>query len=71
MVSFDPFIARGIRIYGRADDPTERTGIVGPGWYIRITPTISWTWNMDAEPVGDEWYPTTRRAHRPAIGHSS
>src|SRR5688572_4723557 len=24
MVSFEPFIARGIRIYGRAEDPVER-----------------------------------------------
>ena len=39
MVSFDPFIARGIRIYGRASDPIERVGLVGPGFYVRITPT--------------------------------
>ena len=43
MVSFDPFIARGIRIYGRAEKPIERDGLVGPGHYLRITPTVSWT----------------------------
>lgn len=64
MVSFDPFIARGVRIYGRANDPIERTGLVGPGWYVRITPTESWSWNMDGAPAGDEWYPTHRRVHR-------
>ncbi len=64
MVSFDPFIARGIRIYGRAKEPIERGGIVGPGWYVRITPTVSWSWNMDGVPAGDEWYPTSRRVHR-------
>jgi pyridoxamine 5'-phosphate oxidase family protein len=64
MVSFDPFIARGIRIYGRAEDPVERTGLIGPGWYVRIQPTISWSWNMEAVPAGDEWYPSTRRIHR-------
>ena len=64
LVSFDPFIARGIRIYGRADDPIERTGLVGPGWYVRIAPTVSWTWNLEGQPAGDEWYPTRRRVHR-------
>ena len=28
--SFEPFIARGIRIYGTAEDPIERVGMVGP-----------------------------------------
>src|SRR5215218_347951 len=31
LISFDPFIARGIRIYGEADGPIQRTGMVGPG----------------------------------------
>jgi pyridoxamine 5'-phosphate oxidase family protein len=31
MVSFDPFIARGIRVYGHAEQPIERHGMVGPG----------------------------------------
>lgn len=65
LVSFDPFIARGIRIYGRAEDPLERVGMIGPGWYLRITPTHSWTWNMQGEPVGEKWYPTSRRDHAP------
>jgi pyridoxamine 5'-phosphate oxidase family protein len=64
MVSFDPFVVRGIRIYGRADDPIERTGMIGPGWYIRIAATVSWSWNMEGAPAGAEWYPTTRRDHR-------
>jgi len=71
MVSFDPFIARGVRIYGRAEDPVERTGMVGPGWYVRIVPTVSWSWNMQGAPVGDDWYPTSRRVHRHEIGGSS
>ena len=64
MVSFDPFIARGIRVYGLADDPVERTGMVGPGIYARITPTVSWSWNMAGEPVGDTWYPARRAVHQ-------
>src|SRR5215470_677118 len=43
LVSMDPFVARCIRIYGRAELPVERVGMVGPGVYTRITPTISWS----------------------------
>jgi pyridoxamine 5'-phosphate oxidase family protein len=63
LVSFDPFVARGIRIYGRADDPVERIGMVGPGYYVRVTPTVSWSWNMAGEPVGAEWYEARRAVH--------
>src|SRR3982074_137977 len=64
LASFDPFIARSIRIYGFADQPVERDGIVGPGIYIRITPTISWSWNMAGEPAGDTWYEPRRTVHK-------
>lgn len=63
MVSFDPFIARGIRVYGQAGQAIERDGMVGPGTYMPITPTISWSWNMAGEPVGDTWYATRRAVH--------
>jgi pyridoxamine 5'-phosphate oxidase family protein len=66
LVSFDPFIARGIRIYGYATGPVERIGMVGPGSYLRITPSMSWSWNMAGEPVGDTWY-ESRRATHPAV----
>ena len=65
MVSFDPFIARGIRVYGVADPPVERVGLVGPGFYIRITPRKSWSWNMDGHPVGDTWYAARCAVHEP------
>jgi pyridoxamine 5'-phosphate oxidase family protein len=65
MVSVDPFIARGVRVYGHADEPVERVGLVGPGWYARITPTVSWSWNMAGEPAGDSWYETRRAVHPP------
>jgi pyridoxamine 5'-phosphate oxidase family protein len=64
MVSFDPFIARSIRVYGRAAGPVERVGMVGPGSYLRITPAISWSWNMAGEPVGSTWYEPRRTIHR-------
>jgi pyridoxamine 5'-phosphate oxidase family protein len=63
MVSFNPFIARGIRVYGRAEGPIERVGMVGPGHFMRITPTVSWSWNMEGEPVGDSWYESNRVVH--------
>jgi pyridoxamine 5'-phosphate oxidase family protein len=65
MVSFDPFIARGIRVYGVAAPPIERDGLVGPGFYMRITPHTSWSWNMDGQPVGDTWYEARRAVHTP------
>jgi pyridoxamine 5'-phosphate oxidase family protein len=62
--SMDPFIARGLRVYGIADDdPVERVGMTGPGWFLRIVPTESWAWNLAGEPVGEEWYPAQHRVH--------
>jgi pyridoxamine 5'-phosphate oxidase family protein len=63
LVSLDPFIARSMRIYGRAEPPIERVGMVGPGWYIRISPTISWSWNLEGKPAGDTWYEARKTVH--------
>ncbi|TNC25480.1 PPOX class F420-dependent oxidoreductase [Amycolatopsis alkalitolerans] len=63
LVSLDPFISRSIRVYGVADGPVERTGLVGPGFYLRITPTISWTWNLEGKPAGTTWYEARRTVH--------
>lgn len=63
MPSFDPFVARGVRVYGLAEPPVERAGMVGPGLYARVTPTISWSWNLAGEPVGDTWYESRRTVH--------
>jgi pyridoxamine 5'-phosphate oxidase family protein len=30
----------------------ERDGMFGPGTYLRITPAVSWSWNLDARPFG-------------------
>jgi pyridoxamine 5'-phosphate oxidase family protein len=37
---------------------------VGPGSYLRITPEISWSWNLAGEPVGDTWYESRRATHQ-------
>ena len=63
LVSLQPFVARGVRVYGTAGDPVERVGLVGSGTYVRISPTVSWSWNLDARPALDEWYPMTRTEH--------
>jgi pyridoxamine 5'-phosphate oxidase family protein len=61
--SIEPFVARGIRVYGEASPPIERVGMVGPGIYVRITPTVSWSWNLAGEPVGDTWYEARKATH--------
>ncbi|MBF6139382.1 PPOX class F420-dependent oxidoreductase [Nocardia farcinica] len=63
LVSVEPFVARGIRVYGHAEPAVERVGMVGPGHYVRITPVESWSWNMAGEPVGEQWYPTRHARH--------
>ena len=66
--SLDPFVARGIRVYGVADGPVDRVGMVGPGLFLRITPHVSWSWNMAGEPVGGTWYDTRRTVHISSAG---
>lgn len=65
LVSLDPFVARGVRVYGVAGAPVARTGMVGPGTFFRVTPTVSWSWNLMGEPVGQEWYSVARTEHSP------
>jgi pyridoxamine 5'-phosphate oxidase family protein len=64
LVSFDPFVARCIRVYGHAEQPFERVGMTGPGTYIRITPTVSWSWNLEGRPMGERWYEARRTVHQ-------
>jgi len=46
LVSMQPFIARALRVYGDAEPAVERVGMMGPGLYSRITPTVSWSWQV-------------------------
>lgn len=61
--SFEPFIARGVRVYGVADGPVDRVGMVGPGACMRITPTVSWSWNLAGQPVGERGFELVRTDH--------
>ena len=66
LMSLDPFVARCLRVYGRAGAPVERVStLVGPGVFMRITPTVSWSWNLDGEPraAGAAWYEPRRTVH--------
>ena len=45
MESIRPWRPRGIRIYGYADF-VEHDGQFGAGTYMRIKPTVSWSWNL-------------------------
>lgn len=63
LISVDPLIARGIRVYGIADAPIERVGKLGPGVYARIRPLDSWSWNLAGEPAGDQWYAMPHKRH--------
>lgn len=70
LVSTSPWTPRFLRIYGTAD-VVERDGYVGRGTYLRIMPTISWSWNLAGRPFGDEASEdqpelrVTRTVHRP------
>jgi pyridoxamine 5'-phosphate oxidase family protein len=46
LVSTDPWTPRGLRVYGTAE-LMQRAGRFGPGTYMRITPDISWSWNLE------------------------
>ena len=63
LVSFEPFVARGVRVYDVAEGPVEQVGMVGPGVFRRITPIVSWSWNTAGEPVGESWYPARKVVH--------
>ena len=65
LVSMEPFIARALRVYGDAEPAVERVGMMGPGLYSRITPRVSWSWNLAGEPAGERWYDAKRTVHNP------
>jgi pyridoxamine 5'-phosphate oxidase family protein len=44
----EPFTPRWLRIYGTADI-VERQGPFGPASYIRITPSVSWSFHTEGK----------------------
>jgi pyridoxamine 5'-phosphate oxidase family protein len=53
LASTDPWTPRFLRVYGTADI-VERDGYAGRKEYLRITPTVSWSWNLEGRPYGGE-----------------
>jgi pyridoxamine 5'-phosphate oxidase family protein len=48
--SLHPWQPRGIRIHGTAEI-VQRQGHLGPGSYLAITPTVSWSWGLEESGV--------------------
>ncbi|HLX50990.1 MAG TPA: PPOX class F420-dependent oxidoreductase [Streptosporangiaceae bacterium] len=53
LVSTDPWTPRFLRVYGTAE-LVERQGQSGPAQYMKITPVISWSWNLASRPFGHD-----------------
>jgi pyridoxamine 5'-phosphate oxidase family protein len=51
--SVSPWTPRFIRIYGTAE-VVRRSGRIGDGVYLRITPEVSWSGNMAGKPYGSD-----------------
>jgi len=47
--STQPWRPRGIKIHGVAE-VVERSGHFGPGSYLVITPTVTWSWGIEPQP---------------------
>jgi pyridoxamine 5'-phosphate oxidase family protein len=65
-VSEQPWTPRFLRIYGTAE-VVQRDGYSGSGEYLRITPTVSWSWNLEGKPYADGFgqIPLRRTVHQP------
>jgi pyridoxamine 5'-phosphate oxidase family protein len=62
LVSVHPWTVRGLRIYGDAELVAREKGQFGPGHYLRITPTVSWSWNLDGHSTTHDRPVVYRRA---------
>jgi pyridoxamine 5'-phosphate oxidase family protein len=72
LVSVNPWTVRGMRIYGDAELIVRSEGQFGPGQYMRITPNVSWSWNLEGRPTSHGQKVVYRRAvHEPSITQSA
>ena len=53
MVSTSPWTPRFLRVYGTAE-LIERSGQFDSVHHLRITPDISWSWNLEGRPFSDD-----------------
>ncbi|WP_433166625.1 PPOX class F420-dependent oxidoreductase [Kribbella sp. CA-247076] len=70
VITTDPWTPRFLRVYGTGDF-VEHTGMFGPGLYLRVTPTVSWSWNLEALPFdgsNDRTFEPRRTVHHVGTG---
>lgn len=60
LASTDPWTPRFLRVYGTAE-LIERQGEFGPAPSMKITPVISWSWNLDGRPFSHDGPPSGPR----------
>jgi pyridoxamine 5'-phosphate oxidase family protein len=60
LVSADPWTPRYLRIYGSAEF-VEREGRFGRAVYMRVTPAISWSFNLEGRPFTSDREVSVRR----------
>ncbi|WP_433472442.1 PPOX class F420-dependent oxidoreductase [Spirillospora sp. CA-142024] len=60
LVSTDPWTPRYLRIYGEAQ-LVERQGQFGEAPYMKITPTLSWSFNLEGRPFTHDRQVVVRR----------
>ena len=65
LVSAEPWTPRYLRIYGKAE-LVERQGQFGTAPYMQITPTLSWSWNLDGRPFSHDREVVHRTVHEAA-----
>ena len=61
--SINPWRPRGIRIFGIADIAEKEGDTPGQRPYIRVSPTISWSWNVDGPSFVDGKFKPRRTVH--------
>ncbi|WP_262699504.1 MULTISPECIES: PPOX class F420-dependent oxidoreductase [Streptomyces] len=60
LVRTSPWTPRYLRVYGTAE-LVQRKGRLGTAPYIRITPTVSWSFNLEGEPFTHDRKVSVRR----------
>jgi pyridoxamine 5'-phosphate oxidase family protein len=69
IVTTAPFVPRFVRVYGTASI-VERDGRSGFRAYLRISPTVSWSWNLEGRPLNRGEFRPRRVVHRSATESS-
>jgi pyridoxamine 5'-phosphate oxidase family protein len=66
LVSTSPWTPRYLRIYGEAE-LVQRQGQFGSAAYMRITPTVSWSFNLAGQPFTHDREVSVRRTVHQAV----